>query len=244
MLSLSLKAVLARVLPDYRSTTVRRRSENGGDVAPSLRVPQRYEVRGLTYGYREQSLFRGVDVTLDGRTPTVLYGESGCGKTTLLRCMAGVVTPWEGESFSVGGDGTVGLVFQEDALLSHRDVVGNVLLSSLPDVNEEHLRCARQALSTWGLSEWEHHFPHQLSGGMRKRLAMAREWYRGSGVLLLDEPFVNLDREARVALWEVLFTRVQERGIPTLVVTHYPEEIDRHGVRFVSWEEISGIKDS
>ena len=68
---------------------------------------------------------------------------------------------------------------------------------------------------------------------------MARAWYLGSTVLLLDEPFVNLDREARSVLWELLFRRLTERAIATLIVTHYPEELDAFDIALLPWNALT-----
>jgi ABC-type nitrate/sulfonate/bicarbonate transport system ATPase subunit len=129
-------------------------------------------------------------------------------------------------------------VFQDDALLSHRDAVGNVLLPSLPKATSADIARAVSCLQLWGLGGSEGKFPHELSGGMRKRLAMARAWFYRPNVLLLDEPFANLDAAARLELWDRFFEIRSALAIPTLIVTHYPAEIERFDVALRSWESL------
>ena len=191
---------------------------------------------GLAFGYGRGTLFENLSLKVSGEKPLVLSGESGCGKTTLLKCLAGLLPLRQGR---ITSESPVGLIFQDDALLHHRDALGNVLLSAFPAYHSSDIIRARQALQLWGLGDCENRFPHELSGGMCKRLAMAREWFRNSSVLLLDEPFVNLDREARTALWALLFERLDERGIPAIIVTHYPEEVAAYTVDITSWNDLT-----
>jgi NitT/TauT family transport system ATP-binding protein len=178
-----------------------------------------------------------VSFTVSADRPLVLTGESGCGKTTLLKCVAGLLRPWSG---SIDATDPVGLVFQQDALLEHRDAIGNALLPSMPSFDRDEVEEAAAALRLWGLAGHEAKFPNELSGGMRKRLAMARAWQFRPSVLLLDEPFVNLDREARAALWELLLRRLTEASIPTVIVTHYPEEIHGYDIDVRDWQLLAG----
>lgn len=247
-ISLGLEVLLKRTMPAYRSTAL------ANDVSPidapiiadapadalrrndSLEQGTTLSIQNLSFGYGRIPLFQNVSLRVEATQPVVLHGESGCGKTTLLKCISGLLHPSNGE---VTVSGRVGLVFQDDALLSHRDAIGNVLLPAMPRFQPDDVARARDVLSLWGLGHREGAFPHELSGGMRKRLAMARAWFLAPRVLLLDEPFVNLDREARAALWELFFLRLQEAGISALIVTHYREELERFPVKFVAWEQLS-----
>lgn len=234
--SLLLKWVLDRFLPSYRPTSLPKESRFQPSIPvdrPQLIGSCQLAVNHLTFGYKRTPLFQHLSFCVDSDRSLVIFGESGCGKTTLLKCLAGVLKPWAG---TIHAESSIGLIFQDDALLSHRDALGNVLLPAFPQISTEDIRRARESLELWGLGASSSLFPHELSGGMRKRLAMAREWFRESSVLLLDEPFVNLDRESRSALWTMLFERLRERRIPSVIVTHYPEEISDYPVNIVSWE--------
>ncbi|TVQ96971.1 MAG: ATP-binding cassette domain-containing protein [Spirochaetaceae bacterium] len=236
-ISFGIEVVLKRTMPVYRATAV------GNDVPPVKHerpVPAEaatLTVDGLGFGYGRTPLFENLSLRVTAEQPVVLYGESGCGKTTLLKTISGLLQPWSG---TVKAEGGVGLVFQDDALLAHRDALGNVLLPAMPRIAADDVARAREALALWGLGHREDAFPHELSGGMRKRLAMARAWFLAPRVLLLDEPFVNLDREARAALWELFFLRLGEAGKTALIVTHYREELARFPVSFLSWDRLSG----
>jgi ABC-type nitrate/sulfonate/bicarbonate transport system ATPase subunit len=238
--SFVLEVVLHRLLPVYRPTAP------GVFSSPAAPVGEKTLTGGsgvvidrLTFGYDKHPLFSHVSVALSGGVTTVLYGPSGCGKTTLLKCISHLIVPWEG---TVDTTGKVALVFQSDALLEHRDVLGNVLLPSLPRYTSDDIARARHSLSLWGLNGREHSFPHELSGGMRKRLAFARAWFMQPQVLLLDEPFVNLDREARDALWDLFFLRIRNQDITVLIVTHYHEELTRFPITLRAWSDIIPVE--
>jgi ABC-type nitrate/sulfonate/bicarbonate transport system permease component/ABC-type lipoprotein export system ATPase subunit len=200
-LSLLIRTVLNRALPQYRPLASAEDSELPPPEVPArflaqaqADAPPRLDIRHLTFAYEKEPVLNDVSLSADTSTPVVIHGESGCGKTTLLRCIAGILTPKSGTVETIG---RVGLVFQEDALLAHRDALGNVLLPAMPRPTELQIEEARWCLHLWGMGDHAEQYPHELSGGMRKRLAMARAWFHSPDVLLLDEPFVNLDREAR-----------------------------------------------
>ncbi|MBX6351452.1 MAG: ATP-binding cassette domain-containing protein, partial [Clostridia bacterium] len=142
------------------------------------------------------------DVTLDvgeGEFLTVV-GPTGCGKSTLLNMAAGLLAPSAGR-IEVFGEALIGLnrhaayLFQQDALLPWRTVLDNVALGlrfrGVP--RREAERAAREWIARVGLAGFEDRFPHQLSGGMRKRVALAQTWIVDPRILLMDEPFSSLD---------------------------------------------------
>ena len=156
-----------------------------------------------------------------------LLGPSGCGKTTLLNCLAGFVTPTAGKVL-VGGRAVVdtppeiGIVFQEHALFPWFTVQQNVEygLRVMGVVPSERARRTRHFVELVGLRGFEGHYPHQLSGGMKQRVGIARALAVGPSVLLMDEPFGALDAFTREALQEELL-RIWERDRKTvLFVTH------------------------
>ncbi|MFW5848930.1 MAG: ATP-binding cassette domain-containing protein [Spirochaetota bacterium] len=246
--SLLLHVVLVRLLPMYRPTKAPGGvSGAGADVADSrapsallAREPEKpgaplFEVVDLSFGYGVEPLFSGVSFAVEADRPLVISGPSGCGKTTLLKCIAGILSPRHG---TIRGEGQRTLVFQDDALLAHRDALGNVLLPVLPRPAVGDIRRATDCLELWGLADESAKFPYELSGGMRKRVAMSRAWFMNPDVLLLDEPFTNLDEPARRALWERFFVLALARSVATIVVTHYPDELRDFDVSFLPWESI------
>ena len=161
-----------------------------------------------------------------------LLGPSGCGKTTALRAIAGFVRPAAGE-IRIGGRVVasprqwvepehrgVGVVFQDYALFPHLDVEANVgfglrRMASGP----RHERIARM-LKLVGMSGYAKRYPHELSGGQQQRVALARALAPGPALLLLDEPFSNLDPELRERLAMELREILNEAGTTALLVTH------------------------
>jgi NitT/TauT family transport system ATP-binding protein len=164
-------------------------------------------------------------------TFVALVGPSGCGKSTLLHCAAGLLFPPEGRVLVFGEElrGTnrhATYLFQQDALLPWCTVLENVKLGlTFRGVGRRAETEARQWIRRVGLAGFEDRFPHQLSGGMRKRVAIAQTWIVDPRILLMDEPFGALDVQTRqnmenelLALWQ------QESRKTVLFVTHDLEE--------------------
>jgi NitT/TauT family transport system ATP-binding protein len=175
----------------------------------------------------ELRILGGVTLEIGPSEFVCLLGPSGCGKTTLLNCLAGFLSPSAGKILIDGAPvlGTppeVGIVFQEHALFPWFTVQHNVEygLRVRGVARDERQRIAREFIELVGLTGFEHHYPHQLSGGMKQRVGIARTLVNGPSVLLMDEPFGALDALTREAMQEELL-RVWERDRKTVVfVTH------------------------
>jgi sulfonate transport system ATP-binding protein len=158
-----------------------------------------------------------------------IVGGSGCGKTTLLRIIAGLETEYEGAVFLDGkkltGPGLDrGVVFQEHRLLPWLTVHDNIGFGLAGLRPEERNRDIRHYISLVGLDRFEYEYPHQLSGGMSQRVAIARALVGRPEVLLLDEPFASLDALTRVRMQQEIL-RIWRAERPTVVlVTHDIEE--------------------
>jgi iron(III) transport system ATP-binding protein len=191
-------------------------------------------VSGLWKGYDEEPVLRGVDLEVPAGSLTSVLGLSGCGKTTLLRVIAGFE---RGESGSVelGGetldDGRtylpperrrVGYVPQEGALFPHLTVEGNVGFGL--SRAERRGDKVRDLLAMVGLEGFAQRLPHELSGGEQQRVALARALARRPQALLLDEPFSSLDATLRAQVREEVHTLLREQGVTTVLVTHDQEE--------------------
>ena len=168
----------------------------------------------------------------DGKIVAIL-GASGSGKTTLLNMAAGLILPDQGQVLVMGEPTTgrvnwsrVGYMFQDDRLLPWRVSVSNVALALENGSmrKQERLRRAKDALSFVGLSEFAQAYPHQLSGGMRSRIALARSIVAEPNILLMDEPFSRLDAQTRTALHRELLRIHAARKMSILFVTHDVEE--------------------
>ncbi len=201
----------------------------------------RYPCRGA--GSPEAWTLQAIDLELAEGELVGLLGPSGCGKTTLLRLIAGFERPERG-SVSIDGQSVaggdrwleperrgVGMVFQDHALFPHLDAWANACFGMRRRHDRER---ARWLLSLLGLGGLECRYPHELSGGQRQRLALARALAPDPSVLLLDEPFSNLDVEVRHRLRSELPEVLDRCGTSCLIVTHDPEEAlaicDRVGV--------------
>ena len=165
----------------------------------------------------------------DGEILTLL-GPSGCGKTTTLRCIAGLLTPDEGDIYLGKGRVTdwpperrgIGLVFQNYALWPHMTVYQNLAfgLELRKTPKEEIKRRIGEALAMMRLSGFEGRYPRQLSGGQQQRVALARALVIEPSVLLLDEPLSNLDAKLREEMRFEIRELQKSLGITTVYVTH------------------------
>jgi NitT/TauT family transport system ATP-binding protein len=194
--------------------------------------PIEIEVRGLTHRYASAhgSVLALEDVSLSvPRSRFVgLVGPSGCGKSSLLMMLAGLVTPSEG-SIEVAGSAVtrpaperIGVVFQESSLLPWRSAIDNVAFPlKLRGVSRSEREArAEELLALVGLSGFEKRYPHELSGGMKQRVAIARGFCQDPPVLLMDEPFAALDEQTRMTLGDELL-KIWDRQRKTVVfVTH------------------------
>ncbi|MEL6870494.1 MAG: ABC transporter ATP-binding protein [Pseudomonadota bacterium] len=193
-------------------------------------------IHNLYAGYGDTNVLQGLDLELGKGRIGCLLGDSGCGKTTLLRCIAGFECPTDGRILLDGqtlvGDGThraperrpVGLVFQDFALLPHLNAANNVAfgLSHLP-ADARRQRVA-DMLELVGLSHYADRLPHQLSGGQQQRVALARSLVREPKLLLLDEPFSSLDAGMRQQLGGDIRAWLKALDMTALFVTHDQQE--------------------
>src|SRR4029078_11543306 len=151
-----------------------------------------------------------------------VVGPSGCGKTTLLNVLSGFLKPSSG---SVNCSGRVRMVYQHDSLLPWKTAAQNIALGlrDLP-VEAERERQLKEMLRLIKLEEFAAHYPHQLSGGMRQRVELARALAGDTDILLLDEPFSSLDYLTRLRLRRELARMLEELPRTVVLVTHDIEE--------------------
>jgi len=158
-----------------------------------------------------------------------LIGHSGCGKSTLLNLVAGLLRPTSGALIlggrEVGGPGPDrGVVFQNHSLLPWLTCFENVLLAVERVFRDRRKERTRAALELVGLAHAEHKYPHQISGGMKQRVGIARALAMEPKMLLLDEPFGALDALTRATLQDELMRIVERTGTTVLMVTHDVDE--------------------
>ncbi|HGY56161.1 MAG TPA: ATP-binding cassette domain-containing protein [Caldithrix abyssi] len=208
------------------------------------------EIKNLSSGYEEDVLIlKDVNLTIYPNQITTILGTSGCGKTTLLKHLIGLLTPLEGELIVLGKNlaqidenemnsilRKMGVLFQNGALLNSISVAENIAIpleqhTSLSKDLIEHL--IRIKLELVGLSHAYHLLPSELSGGMRKRAALARALALDPQILFADEPSAGLDPVTTAALDHLLISLQKQLGMTVVVVTHEVNSIRRIADRVV-----------
>jgi NitT/TauT family transport system ATP-binding protein len=183
-------------------------------------------IKNLSFGFGEKLLFNNFSLDLDDRGPTALLGSSGCGKTTLLRLIAGLLEPSGADPDRViERDGDVSFVFQESRLLPWYTVLENV---GLPLERSMGKRAARdralEFLRRVSLEDKAGAYPAELSGGQAQRASFARAFAWPAPIILMDEPFQALDVPLRLRLMETARSLLEQEKRLALVVTHDPRE--------------------
>jgi iron(III) transport system ATP-binding protein len=196
------------------------------------------DVRGLAKSFNGTTVLHSVDLRLEPGSTTAVVGSSGCGKTTLLRLIAGFETPDAGTVTIAGREMAsptswvaphrrgVGYVAQDGALFPHLTVGQNIAYGLRRGMRDPGVReRVGQLLETVSLDRsyaWRR--PHQLSGGQQQRVALARSLARQPVLMLLDEPFSALDTGLRAATRKAVARLLADAGVTTLLVTHDQEE--------------------
>ncbi|HEY0286529.1 MAG TPA: ABC transporter ATP-binding protein [Pseudomonas sp.] len=199
-----------------------------------MSAPMLLKLRNLVCGYQNQRVVQDLNLHLNAGDIGCLLGSSGCGKTTTLRAIAGFEPVHEGEvvldgevisraGFTLAPEKRrIGMVFQDYALFPHLTVAQNIAFGI-----RNHPRLAQlttEMLELVNLSALGKRYPHELSGGQQQRVALARALAPEPQLLLLDEPFSNLDGELRRRLSHEVRDILKARGTSAILVTHDQEE--------------------
>ncbi len=174
---------------------------------------------------------RNFNMTVERGEFVAVVGPTGCGKSTTLNLVTGLAAPSAGEVRVMGGpvngiNEGIGFVFQTDALFPWRSVIDNVAAGPLfrGKSRKEAYESAHQWLTRVNLAGHETKYPHQLSGGMRKRVSLAQTFINGPQILLMDEPFSALDVQTRVLMHDELLRLWSQSKASVVFVTHDLEE--------------------
>ncbi len=198
--------------------------------------PTYLQVDHLRHHYGQRTIVDDISFALGEARIGCLLGPSGCGKTTVLRCLAGFETP-TGGTIRLNGQTLfgpahqvpaaqrgIGMVFQDYALFPHLTIHDNIAFGLHRQPRAERLRRSSELLELIGLAPLANRYPHQLSGGQQQRVALARALAPRPSLLLMDEPFSNLDVDLRKRLGQDIRDLLKHEGITAILVTHDQEE--------------------
>jgi NitT/TauT family transport system ATP-binding protein len=176
----------------------------------------------VSHGYNDVSVLQELTLSVRPGELVVLVGPSGCGKTTLLNILSGFLTPRSG---TVQTEGLVRTVYQQDGLFPWLTVKENIGmgLRAMKDKKRREQEL-QELLDLIHLQQFQDHYPHQLSGGMRQRVELARVIAGDSDILLMDEPFSALDYQTRLRMRQELALLLEKRPRTVVFVTHDIEE--------------------
>jgi len=187
-----------------------------------------------SYNNRKNIVVKNVNLSVEKGKILVIVGESGSGKTTLIRLITGLTSQDEGiiilNNKIVTSDSifirpekrNIGMVFQDYALFPHLTVYKNIAYGITSSVNK--VKTVKEVLKLVGLEGYENRFPHQLSGGQQQRVSLARAIAPKPQLLILDEPFSNLDHNLRIQLREEVFDIIKKSNVTSIFVTHDTED--------------------
>jgi NitT/TauT family transport system ATP-binding protein len=179
-------------------------------------------IKEASVSFGSIEVFRDLSLDISRGEFVAVVGPSGCGKTTLLNLLSGFLKPSSG---TVMCSGRVRMVYQHDSLLPWKTAAQNIALGLRNLHSEaERERQLTEMLRLINLVEFAAHYPHQLSGGMRQRVELARALAGDTDILLLDEPFSSLDYLTRLRLRRELVRMLKELPRTTVLVTHDIEE--------------------
>jgi len=202
-------------------------------------VKDSLEIHNLrkTFDTKKEGVINGIDLSLKNGSITAIVGKSGCGKTTLARLIAGLEMPDTG-SITMNGEvlvntkmfvpperRNVALVFQDYALFPHLSVEKNVSYGVAK--NEHQAQYVTEALELVGMKKYQQRYPHQLSGGQQQRVALARAHAPKPRLLILDEPFSNLDVALKEQLRLEMFDILRKAEVTVIFVTHDTQDAMR-----------------
>jgi iron(III) transport system ATP-binding protein len=194
------------------------------------------EIKNLNFRYKKnQPLIENLSLLIPQGKVTAIVGSSGCGKTTLISLILGLLKPQNGtiqvfntclndeKTFVPTELRKIGVVFQDYALFPHLTVNENIAFG-MNQKNKKENKKLIELLRLFDLAKVSYFYPYQLSGGQMQRVAIARALAMEPTLLLLDEPFSNLDNDLKVRLRNEMLTIIQTLNITTMIVTHDQED--------------------
>ncbi len=192
------------------------------------------QLKDICFSYGEEQIIKNLNLTVESGKPVVLLGRSGIGKTTLLKLILNFIKPDSGEIFGVDDKTRISVMFQEDRLFPQLTVYKNLRLVK-KDFSRKDAKNLMRELNLE--EEVLDKYPEELSGGMRRRTALARCLIFSSQFVLMDEPFQGLDADSR----RICLNAVKKytAGKPVLIISHEIQDAEVLGAEPVRMEDIS-----
>ncbi|MFN1550575.1 ABC transporter ATP-binding protein [Vibrio natriegens] len=193
-------------------------------------------IKNLTCHYDDQTVLESLSLEVEQGQIVCLLGASGCGKTTLLKAVAGLLPLSsgqmslnsliidDGENWIPPEQRNIGMIFQDYALFPHLTVAENIAFGLKNETAQQKLLKVEEMLGLVHLKGYGDRYPHQLSGGQQQRVAIARSLAYKPDLLLLDEPFSNIDTQVRHELIREIRKIFKQQGVTAIFVTHSREE--------------------
>ena len=185
------------------------------------------ELKNIDFSYGEQNVLKKFNLKIDGGQCVQLFGVSGSGKTTVARLILGLE---KSDAGSIAVPQKISVVFQEDRLLENLDVQKNIRLA----LKKEQYPLADQLLKEFGLFQIQKKRISELSGGMKRRIALARAIAFGGDALILDEPFNGLDFENKKIVSNIIRREYMQKNKAVLLITHIKEDADLLDAKIVN----------
>ena len=193
------------------------------------------KIQNLSHSYDDKQLsLKKINLSVNKGERLSIQGPSGCGKSTLLRLIAGLEEPHEGQIFineeEVSSPGfsvppekrQIGMVVQDKALFPHLSIYENICFGIKKNTDKEQI--ALDLLNLFKIEELKNKFPHQISGGEKQRVALARSMAPNPNFIMLDEAFSALDSDLKVSIYDEVLEIFQGKNITVILVTHDAEE--------------------
>lgn len=186
------------------------------------------KLSNVSIGYKKESpISTGMNYTFEDNKIYGILGASGCGKTTLLRTIAGLTLPLEGV-VTIADNKKPYMMHQKYTCFDWLNCLNNIMIAEkVLKTGKLNVEDARNILARVGLEEHEKKYPHQLSGGQRQRLALARTLFVKPSIILMDEPLSALDELTRIQMQDLILKTHRETKNTIIMVTHSHEEADK-----------------
>jgi ABC-type nitrate/sulfonate/bicarbonate transport system ATPase subunit len=186
------------------------------------KIYSQLELQNVSFGFGTIKVLENLSLNVNPGEVVVIVGPSGCGKTTILNLLSGHINPNSGQVYR---EGVIRTVYQKDGLFPWLTVLENINMGlrsvSDPQQRENELQSLLELIH---LQDFKQHYPHELSGGMRQRVEIARALAGNSDILLMDEPFSSLDYQTRLRMRYELVHLLKNRPRTIVFVTHDIEE--------------------